>query len=118
MKKIFSIIVIILAMGCARTNYVRTNQTLTNTKIDTIYINRWGNDSIVYKEKNDTIYLERYKTIFKDVYKTEFKERIDTVKIEVIKEIIKKVPNQAFLYILFPVLFLLMVLVGYFLKLF
>lgn len=117
MKKLL-IILLLFTASCKQTQFIERTQTMTDIQRDTLYINRWGNDSIVYRTVNDTVFLERYKTVINTVYKTEFKEKTDTVKIEVTKETIKKVPNQAFLYLLFPVLFLLIILVGYLLKLF
>lgn len=68
MKKILLILFsILLLSGCAATKYVEVPvdrvkvEYKNRMSIDTLYIN----DSIIIKERNDTVFLEKYKYLYK-----------------------------------------------------
>lgn len=107
MKKIIvAILVVILFYGCTTTKYIEVPvdrvkiEYRDRTLIDTLI----RNDSIVIREKGDTIFLEKYKYLYrtKEVRDTvNVTDTITTVKtVEVTKEINKLYTWQIVLMIL------------------
>lgn len=107
MKKIIvAILVVILFYGCTTTKYIEVPvdrvkiEYRDRTLIDTLI----RNDSIVIREKDDTVFLEKYKYLYriKEVRDTvNVTDTITTVKtVEVTKEINKLYTWQIVLMIL------------------
>lgn len=96
MKKLLLVILLsIILCGCASTKYVEVPvpqvkiEYRDRTSIDTLI----QNDSIIIKEKGDTIFLEKYKYLYrtKEVKDTvNVTDTITTIKtVEVVKEVNK-----------------------------
>lgn len=107
MKKIIvAILVVVLFYGCTTTKYIEVPvdrvkiEYRDRTLIDTLI----RNDSIVIREKDDTIFLEKYKYLYriKEVRDTvNVTDTITTVKtVEVTKEVNKLYTWQTVLMIL------------------
>lgn len=107
MKKIIvAILVVILFYGCTTTKYIEVPvdrvkiEYRDRTLIDTLI----RNDSIVIREKDDTVFLEKYKYLYriKEVRDTvNITDTITTVKtVEVTKEVNKLYTWQTILMIL------------------
>lgn len=107
MKKIIvAILVVILFYGCTTTKYIEVPvdrvkiEYRDRTLIDTLI----RNDSIVIREKDDTVFLEKYKYLYriKEVRDTvNITDTITTVKtVEVTKEVNKLYTWQIVLMIL------------------
>lgn len=107
MKKIIvAILVVVLFYGCTTTKYIEVPvdrvkiEYRDRTLIDTLI----RNDSIVIREKDDTIFLEKYKYLYriKEVRDTvNVTDTITTVKtVEVTKEVNKLYTWQTILMIL------------------
>lgn len=107
MKKLLLVILLsIILCGCASTKYVEVPvpqvkiEYRDRTSIDTLI----QNDSIIIKEKGDTIFLEKYKYLYrtKEVKDTvNVTDTITTIKtVEVVKEVNKLHTWQIILMVL------------------
>lgn len=105
-KLLIAILVSLLLSGCASTKYVEVpvNRVKIEYRDRTLIDTLIRNDSIVIREKGDTIFLEKYKYLYrtKEVRDTvNVTDTITTVKtVEVTKEINKLYTWQIVLMIL------------------
>lgn len=98
MKKLLLIFLIFIAISCGTTKVVE----VPVDRVRTEYIDRHSidtvikNDSIIIRDKGDTVFLEKYKYLYKYVNRTDTVLRTDTITkvqtVEVIKEV-NKVKN-------------------------
>lgn len=98
MKKLLLIFLAFIAISCGTTKVVE----VPVDRVRTEYIDRHSidtvikNDSIIIRDKGDTVFLEKYKYLYKYVNRTDTVLKIDTITkvqtVEVIKEV-NKVKN-------------------------
>ena len=98
MKKLLLIFLVFIAVSCGTTKVIE----VPVEKVKTEYINKHSidtiikNDSIIIREKGDTVFLEKYKYIYKYVNRADTVLRTDTITkvqtVEVVKEV-NKVKN-------------------------
>lgn len=87
--KLTTIVIILYILftlvGCTTTKYIPVEKIKieyrNNIERDTLIVK----DSVLHKEKGDTIFIEKYKVLYKTKFKTDTILRIDTVPI--IKEV-------------------------------
>lgn len=98
MKKLLLIFLVFIAISCGTTKVVE----VPVDRVRTEYIDRHSidtvikNDSIIIRDKGDTVFLEKYKYLYKYVNRTDTVLKTDTITkvqtVEVIKEV-NKVKN-------------------------
>lgn len=98
MKKLLLIFLVFIAISCGTTKVIE----VPVDRVRTEYIDRHSidtvikNDSIIIRDKGDTIFLEKYKYLYKYVNRTDTVLKTDTITkvqtVEVIKEV-NKVKN-------------------------
>ncbi len=98
MKKLLLIFLVFIAISCGTTKVIE----VPVDRVRTEYIDRHSidtvikNDSIIIRDKGDTVFLEKYKYLYKYVNRTDTVLKTDTITkvqtVEVIKEI-NKVKN-------------------------
>lgn len=98
MKKLLLIFLVFIAISCGTTKVVEVPVDRVRTK----YIDRHStdtvikNDSIIIRDKGDTVFLEKYKYLYIHVNRTDTVIETDTITkvqtVEVIKEV-NKVKN-------------------------
>lgn len=98
MKKLLLIFLVFIAISCGTTKVIE----IPVDRVRTEYIDRHSidtvikNDSIIIRDKGDTVFLEKYKYLYKYVNRTDTVLKTDTITkvqtVEVIKEI-NKVKN-------------------------
>lgn len=75
------LLICLLLVGCTTTQYVPTEVTKIEYKnkeiVDSIYIR----DSILIREKSDTVFLEKYRFVFKDKVLKDTIVRIDSIPV-------------------------------------
>lgn len=107
MRKIISIFVplfVLALISCRTTKYIEVptikTEYINTSTIDTIY----NNDSVIYKEKGDTIRIERYKYLYKVKIQKDTVNITDTITkvntVEVVKYTNKLSKFQQFLLLL------------------
>lgn len=95
MKKLLLIFLVFIAVSCGTTKVIE----VPVDRVRTEYIDRHSidtvikNDSIIIREKGDTIFLEKYKYLYKYVNRTDTVLKTDTITkvqtVEVVKEVNK-----------------------------
>ena len=98
MKKLLLIFLVFIAISCGTTKVIE----VPVDRVRTEYIDRHSidtvikNDSIIIRDKGDTVFLEKYKYLYKYVNRTDTVLKNDTITkvqtVEVIKEV-NKVKN-------------------------
>ena len=98
MKKLMLIFLVFIAISCGTTKVIE----VPVDRVRTEYIDRHSidtvikNDSIIIRDKGDTVFLEKYKYLYKYVNRTDTVLKTDTITkvqtVEVIKEV-NKVKN-------------------------
>lgn len=98
MKKLLLIFLVFIAISCGTTKVIE----VPVDRVRTEYIDRHSidtvikNDSIIIRDKGDTVFLEKYKYLYKYVNRTDTVLKTDTITkvqtVEVIKEV-NKVKN-------------------------
>lgn len=98
MKKLLLIFLVFITISCGTTKVVE----VPVDRVRTEYIDRHSidtvikNDSIIIRDKGDTVFLEKYKYLYKYVNRTDTVLKTDTITkvqtVEVIKEV-NKVKN-------------------------
>lgn len=93
MKKLLLIFLIFIITSCGTTKIIE----VPIDKVKTEYMNRHSidtiikNDSVVVKDKGDTVFLEKYKYLYKYINRTDTFIKSDTITkvhtVEVIKEV-------------------------------
>lgn len=95
MKKLLLIFLVFIAISCGTTKVVE----VPVDRVRTEYIDRHSidtvikNDSIIIRDKGDTVFLEKYKYLYRYINKTDTFIKIDTltktITVEVTKEVNK-----------------------------
>ena len=106
MKKLLLIFLVFIAISCGTTKVVE----VPVDRVRTEYINRHSidtvikNDSIIIRDKGDTVFLEKYKYLYKYVNRTDTVLKTDTITkvqtVEVVKEVNKVKNWQVILMVL------------------
>ena len=106
MKKLLLIFLVFIAISCGTTKVVE----VPVDRVRTEYIDRHSidtvikNDSIIIRDKGDTVFLEKYKYLYKYVNRTDTVLKTDTITkvqtVEVIKEVNKVKNWQVILMVL------------------
>ena len=106
MKKLLLIFLVFIAISCGTTKVVE----VPVDRVRTEYINRHSidtvikNDSIIIRDKGDTVFLEKYKYLYKYVNRTDTVLKTDTITkvqtVEVVKEVNKVNNWQVILMVL------------------
>lgn len=95
MKKLLLIFLVFIAISCGTTKVIE----VPIDRVRTEYIDRHSidtvikNDSIIIRDKGDTVFLEKYKYLYRYINKTDTFIKIDTltktITVEVTKEVNK-----------------------------
>ena len=106
MKKLLLIFLVFITISCGTTKVVE----VPVDRVRTEYIDRHSidtvikNDSIIIRDKGDTVFLEKYKYLYKYVNRTDTVLKTDTITkvqtVEVIKEVNKVKNWQVILMVL------------------
>lgn len=106
MKKLLLIFLVFIAISCGTTKVVE----VPIDRVRTEYIDRYSidtvikNDSIIIRDKGDTVFLEKYKYLYKYVNRTDTVLKTDTITkvqtVEVVKEVNKVKNWQVILMVL------------------
>lgn len=95
MKKLLLIFLVFITVSCGTTKVIE----VPVDRVRTEYIDRHSidtiikNDSIIIRDKGDTVFLEKYRYLYKYVNRTDTILKTDTItklqKVEIIKEVNK-----------------------------
>lgn len=106
MKKLLLIFLVFIAISCGTTKVVE----VPVDRVRTEYVDRHSidtvikNDSIIIRDKGDTVFLEKYKYLYKYVNRTDTVLKTDTITkvqtVEVVKEVNKVNNWQVILMVL------------------
>lgn len=93
MKKLLLIFLVFIAISCGTTKVIE----VPVDRVRTEYIDRQvidtliKNDSIIVKDKGDTVFIEKYKYLYRHINKTDTVIQVDTITKTITVEVTKEV---------------------------
>ena len=104
MKIVVSALLLLLA-GCKVQESATTDRTSANTRIERVFADSVVvRDSIVVREKCDTVFFTKYHTLYKERVRTDTVIKCDTVYAERMVTVKEKEENSVLWWLIIPVI--------------